>query len=224
MNATSRLSRSSFATATTHVALFAATSAALSCGTPVERVRPLTRLNISEFRDDVEAFRLGESLDGSALGHQARGRIDLGLGGDSVVGNQRQHNILRRPDFNGLQWHVHTDVCMCHGSANRSRGYVSGRPNCGRWQGPTPDSLSRQFKRLAGKRADGLSAYRRKSVFRRRANKRRRRSSTGSAGSHRPSSVKFEDDDTADAGEPSWCPFLTTAKPVAVARRSGVQP
>ena len=89
MKATSRLSRSSLATATSHLAFLAAFSAALSCGRRSSASAPLPVSISVNSAVDLEAFGLGERLDSSALAFEAEAGTALLLGRDAIVGDQR---------------------------------------------------------------------------------------------------------------------------------------
>ncbi len=71
MKATSRDSRSSFATTTGHLALRAASRGRREVRAPVERVHTLARFHLNELTDDRHAFRFGETSDSGALGFDA---------------------------------------------------------------------------------------------------------------------------------------------------------
>src|SRR5215218_10070300 len=70
MNATSRLSLSSFATSTGHFRRFASARAAASCGElrpSVERVGSLAGLDLDVFAHDLDALGLTEPLNSGLL-------------------------------------------------------------------------------------------------------------------------------------------------------------
>ena len=102
MKATSRESLSSFATATAHLAAFAAFSAAFSCGLRARASAPLPGLDLDELARDLERLGLGERCNRVALCLQTETGATLLLSRDAIVGDQRGHLVLlgtREPTF-----------------------------------------------------------------------------------------------------------------------------
>ena len=92
MNATSRLSRSSLATTTSHLAFLAAVSAAFSCGRRSSASAPLPVSTSVNSAMMLEALGLGKAGDGLALRFQAEAGAALLLGRDAIVGDEGRHS------------------------------------------------------------------------------------------------------------------------------------
>ena len=91
MNATSRDSLSSLATATSHLALLRRLQRGLQLRPALQRVAALAALDLGEFGDDVETFNCGERGDSLALGFKAKAGAALLPSGHAVVGDERGH-------------------------------------------------------------------------------------------------------------------------------------
>ena len=72
MKATSRESRSSFATATSHLVCLCRLQRRLQLWSAVERVGALAGLDLGELGDDLEALGRGKGGNGLALGFEAQ--------------------------------------------------------------------------------------------------------------------------------------------------------
>ena len=94
MNATSRESLSSFATATAHLALLCCLQGGPQLRPARQRICAFASLHFSEFRDDVETFNCSERSDSLALGFKAKAGAALLPSGYAVVGDEGGHLIL----------------------------------------------------------------------------------------------------------------------------------
>ena len=61
----------------------------------VQRIRPLSRLDLGVLRDDLQTLGLGERLHRSALRGQPKPAAGLRPGGDTVVGNDHLWSLFR---------------------------------------------------------------------------------------------------------------------------------
>jgi hypothetical protein len=80
MKATSRDRRSSFATTTGHLAVFAAANAAAKLRSPIESVGALAGLDLGEFGKAGETLGVGEAGERRSLGFNTKTGSPLSFG------------------------------------------------------------------------------------------------------------------------------------------------